>query len=191
MRVGAPLSALPDQGDLGLALANHQALDERRQPHHRLPGDLAQRRPLVAEDPRIAVLVGPGGRHSHVAQYPRQQQHRVLEPRILGIGLDPLELGLGADALDLELGHEDRQLAGPVPDHRHRALGREEPESREVANVVLAEQHPPRQTLAENVLEEGPAARLEFLGPNSGRRRHQARDSTFVSRPAARSRQLA
>ncbi len=115
----------------------------------------------------------------------------MLEPRILGIGLDPLELGLGADALDLELGHEDRQLPGPVPDHRNRALGREEPEAREVADVVLAEEHPPRQTLAENVLEEGPAPRLEFLGPNSGRRRHQARDSTFVPRPAARSRQLA
>ena len=48
----APARALADQRDLRLALAHHHALDEGRERGDRLPGDLAQRRALVAEDGR-------------------------------------------------------------------------------------------------------------------------------------------
>ena len=54
----APPGALPDQLHLGLALAAHRALDERRERRDGARRDLAQRRPLVAEDAGIAVLVG-------------------------------------------------------------------------------------------------------------------------------------
>ena len=38
-----------------------------------------------------------------------EDQHRVLEAGVLGVGLDALEGRLGADALDLEVGDEDHQ----------------------------------------------------------------------------------
>ena len=123
------LRALADQRDLGLALAHHQALDERRERNDGLPGDLAQRRPLVAEDARIAVLVGAGAAGDpHVQQHARQDEHRMLGARVLRVGLDPLELGLGANPFDLELGDEDGHLARGVA-RRTRPAARS-PESR-------------------------------------------------------------
>ena len=122
VRVLAPAGALADQLDLGLALAHHHPLDERGERVDRLAGDLAQRRPCVAEDARVAVLVRaqrPGD--ADVGEHAGEQPHRVLLARILRIRLDVLEVGLVADALDLELGHERRQLAGAVRRSRRPA----------------------------------------------------------------------
>ena len=54
----APLRALADQRDLGLALDRHLLLDEGSDLRRRRARQLGQRRAVVAEDPRIAVLVG-------------------------------------------------------------------------------------------------------------------------------------
>ena len=92
VRVLAPACALADQLDLGLALPHHHALDERRERSHGLPGGLAQRGALVAEDPWIAVLVGPRrAGDPELAQHAGEEAERVLRARILRIGLDELE----------------------------------------------------------------------------------------------------
>ena len=86
----------------------------------------------------------------------------MLRPRILRIGLDELERGLRADAFDLELGDERGELAGRVADDGHRALGREEVEVREVADVVRAEEREPGQIVAANVLQQAFATRFQL-----------------------------
>src|SRR5262249_55243160 len=55
--VRAPAPALPDQRDLVLALPRHHALDEIADRRDGGAGHVAQRRPAVTEDPRVAVLV--------------------------------------------------------------------------------------------------------------------------------------
>ena len=145
----APARALADQADLGLALAHHHALDERRERENGLPRDLAQRRALVAEDARIAVLVGAGGAGDpELPQHAGQDPQRMLDPRVLRVRLDPLEGGLRAHPLDLELGHEGGEVAGRVADDGDRPLGREEVEAGEVADVVVAEEREAGQLVA-------------------------------------------
>ena len=84
----------------------------------------------------------------------REDAHRMLAPRVLGIRLDALEVGLGADALDLELRHEHHQVAGRVARERHGALRREEAEVRQVADVVLVEDDVPGQVSLGEVAEQ-------------------------------------
>jgi hypothetical protein len=141
VRVLAPPGALADQLDLGRALAAHRALDERRERRDGARRDLAQRRPLVAEDARVAVLVGADrAADAHVLEHTPEDAHRVLGAGVLGVRLDPLEVGLGARALDLELGDEDGEVAGRALGQGDRPLGGEEVEAREVPDVVLVEE---------------------------------------------------
>ena len=49
-----------------------------------------------------------------VGEHTREDQHRVLDARVLGVRLDPVEGGLRPHALDLELRHEHDQLAIPA-----------------------------------------------------------------------------
>ena len=148
--MGAPASALPDQLDLGRALPHEHAFDLALERNHARSGDLAQRRTFVAEDPRIAVLVGADGANPEIGEHARKDPHRVLDTRVLGIRLDPLEVGLGPDPLDLELRNEHDELAGAAPGERDRTLRREEAEVGEVPDVVLVEEHVP------GCLDDGP-----------------------------------
>jgi hypothetical protein len=160
----APAGAFADQGDLGLALLHHQALDERRERGDLGPRHLAQRRPLVAEDAGVAVAVrADGAADAHVLQHLPQDPHRVLGARVLRVGLDPLQRGLRTDALDLELGDEHGQLSCSVRGERDRALRREEAEAREVLDVLLVEEHVAGEFAAAHVLEEAFAARLQLV----------------------------
>src|SRR5205807_9073822 len=128
--------------------------DRRREQLEPRAGHLTERRPLVAEDARVAVLVGSDrGAEAKPRKGPRQDPHRVLEAGILRIRLDPLEVGLGSDALDLELRHERQQLTGTVRRDRYGPLRRQEPEAREVLDVLLVEEHPTREPFAGEVLE--------------------------------------
>ena len=160
MGAGTPAGALADQLDLALALPRHHALDhggERLDPG---AGDLAQRRPLVAEDAGVAVLVGADRvADPEVREHPRENPHRMLDSRVLGVGLDALEGRLGAHPLDLELGDEHDRLAGGALGEHDRPLGREEAEAREVLDVVLVEEDVAAEPVAAHVLEE-PAAPL-------------------------------
>ena len=121
---------------------------------HRAPGDLGERRPLVAEDPRIAVLIG-GDRP---LEQPCEQGHRMLRPGVLRIRLDPVEVAFLLGALDLEARDERGQLV--ADDDHDRPLVREEVETDVVLDVRLVEEHDRRA----GVLEQPRAARREFLG---------------------------
>ena len=177
VRMRTPLCALPDQGDLGLAFAGHQALDERRERRHGLLGDLAQRRSVIAENAGIAVLVGADASDPQLRQHARKKSHRMFQPRVLRVGLDPLEIGFRTDAVDLELGHEDGHVSRAVSDHRHRALGGKKPEAGEVADVVLVEEDVAGKPLAPDMLQESLASRPQLVGRDPDRRRHAFRSS--------------
>ena len=132
---------------------------------------LAQRRALVAEDSGIAVLVGADrSADPEVGQHARENLHRVLDPRVLRIRLDVLELGLGAHALDFELRHEHRQLPARTLGEDDGALGREEAEAREVADVVLVEEDIAGEALATHVIEQPCAPGLQLGLWNAGAR---------------------
>ena len=116
-------------------------LDDVAQRRDRGARRVAERRTLVAEDARVPVLVGADRvPDPEVGQDAREDRHRVLDPRVLGIGLDPLEGGLGARALHLELRHEHRRLTVDALGIDHRPLIREEPEAGEVLDVVGTEE---------------------------------------------------
>ena len=59
MREVPPADALADERDLGLRLDRHLRLDLGRRRGRPRAGELGERRAAVAEDPRVAVLVGP------------------------------------------------------------------------------------------------------------------------------------
>ena len=165
----APAPALADERDLALALARHHALDQVAQRSDRGARRVAERRPLVAEDAGVAVVVGADRvPDPEVGQDAREDRHRVLDPRVLRIGLDPREGGLGARALDLELRHEHRRLAADALGVDHRPLVREEPEAGEVLDVVGAEEDVAGQAVAPDVLEQPLAPLLQLGGGDAG-----------------------
>ena len=165
----APAPALADERDLALALARHHALDDVAQRSDRGARRVAECRPLVAEQTGVAVLVGADRiPDPEVGQDSRKDRHRVLDPRVLGIGLDPRERGLGARALHLELRHEDRRLAADALGVDHRPLIREEPEAGEVLDVIRTEEDVAGQALPPNVLEQPFAPLLQLGGEDAG-----------------------
>ena len=169
VREAAPPAALADQRHLGLALAHQYPFDERCEESDAIACDLAQRRPLVAQDAGIAVLVGAdGAAQPHVDQNALQDSHRMLGARVLRVGLDPVEVRLRAHPVDLELGNEGGQVAGRVRDDRDGSLSGKENKPREVLDVVLVEQHAPGETLAAHVVEQPLPPRRELSCRNSG-----------------------
>ena len=159
----APARALADQLDLGGALSHHHGLDERCERRDERACDRAERGAPVAEDPGVAVVVrGERAGDSEVGEDAREDRHRVLDSRILGIRLDPLECRLSARALDLELGHEDDMLAGHALGEDHRPLVREEVETGEIADRVLLEENVAGETRGADVIEHPVAAGREL-----------------------------
>ena len=183
----APAGALSDERDLGLALARQHRLELHRKRGDRRARRLAQRWPVIAEDPGVAVLVGADRTADpDVVEHAREDRHRVLGARILGVRLDGLERRLRPDALDLELRDEDDRRAARALREHDGPFRREEPEPRQVADVVLVEDDVTRQAAAADELEEALAARLELRGGDPGERlggggRHLARSSHAAS----------
>ena len=87
----------------------------------------------------------------------------MLDPGILGIGLDSLEGRLGAHALDLEFGHERHHVPGGALREDDGSLRREEAEGREVLDVVLIEEDVAREACAPHLLEQPLATRLQLF----------------------------
>ena len=142
MREVPPPAALADQRDLGLGLDRHLLLDLRRDSDDGRSRELAERRPAVAEDPRVAVLVGadlPGQ-----AEGGQRGLDGVLGARVAGvleIVLDAVEHRLRLGVLDLEAGDDERSLSLAAQDERDRPLGRSEREARVVEDVVGIEEN--------------------------------------------------
>ena len=109
----------------------------------------------------------------------------MLEPRILGIRLDHVEAGLGVHPRDLEGRYEGRELALGALGDRDGALGREEAEAGEVADVIRAEEDVAPQAGAAHMLEHARAARLELALRNRRRVRHQRRANRSAAAPTA------
>ena len=113
MREVRPLRALADQRDLRVALDRHLVLDEGRDPLGRLAGQLAEARAAVAEDPRIAVLVGAEpAAHAERTEQLGQRLQRVPLARVLVVRGDLLHGRVRLRVLDLEPRHE--HPAAPV-----------------------------------------------------------------------------
>ena len=147
VRVLAPASALADERELVLALSRHHPLDGVGKERDGARRRLAEGRALVAEDSRVAVLIrADRALDAHVGEHPPQDQHRMLEARILGVGLDPLERRFRAHPLDLEFGHEHHHLAACALRIDDRSLRGEEAEGREVLDVVLIEEDAARES---------------------------------------------
>ena len=137
-------------------------------------GHGAERRPLVAEDPRVAVLVGADRADDpEVGQDAGEDRHRVLVSRVLGVRLDARKGRFRVRALDLELRHEHGRLAAGALRIHDGPLVREEPETREVLDVVGAEEDVARQALIPDVLEQSlpPLAELGRRRCRTQRRR--------------------
>ncbi len=175
----APARALPDQPDLVLALPHHHGLDHGRDRRHRARRRLAQRRALVAEDARVAVLVGADrALDAEVGEHAPEDPHRMLCPGVLGVRLDALERRLGAHPLDLELGYEHGHLPRRALREDDRTLRREEAEAREVLDVAGVEEDVARQAFTPHVLEQSLAPRLQL---GSGYAGHRARALLHIS----------
>ena len=188
VRVRAPAPALADERDLGGALPPHHPLDHVAERRDRCGRRVAQRRPLVAEDAGVPVLVGADRiPDPQVDQDPHEDRHRVLDSRVLRIRLDPREVGLGARALDLELRHEHRRLAADALRVDHRPLVRQEPEPGEVLDGVGAEEDVAGQAVATDVLEQ-PFAPLLQLCSGDAHPAAYSMQRDRADRPAARDR---
>ena len=121
--------------------------------------------PAVAEDARVAVLVGRDRvAQAEVGDHAGEDPHRVLEPRVLGVRLDALEAGLLAHPLDLELRHEDRHLAADALREGDRALRGQEPEAGQVLDVGLVEQRVAGAAAGADLLEHARAPLLQLGG---------------------------
>src|SRR5215213_8995387 len=164
VRERAPAPALADQLDLGWAFARHQRLDAVVDGDDARAGRLAERRPPIAEDAGVAVLIGGDRRlEPEVGRDAREGPHRVHAARVLRVRLDAREVAFGACPLDLELRHEDRVVAVAVLQVDDRPLVREKPEPGEVVDVVGPEDDVPGGTDRERVLEQPPAPAGELV----------------------------
>ena len=171
VNVSTPAPALADERDLVPALARHHALDDVAEGGDGRIGHIAEGRSCVAEDPRIAVLIGADRvPDPEIGDDVGEDRHRMLDARVLRIRLDSLEGRLRTCALHLELRHEDRRLTADALGVDDRSLVGEEPEAGEVLDVVGAEEDVARAVLTPNVLKELFAAPRELCCRNPGER---------------------
>jgi len=168
--MSAPPPALADQLELGLALARHQLLERPRQRDDRGAGHRRQRGAGIAEDARIPVLVRRDrSGDAHLCEHTREDPHRVLLTRVLGVGRDACEGGLRLDARDLELGHERRGLAARALDVGNGTLGRQEREPRQVLDVALVEDHESGRVVIRDQRAQALPPLPELVGRDAGR----------------------
>ena len=103
----------------------------------------------MAEDPRVAVLVGADRPcDAEVGQRLREQSFRPRVAWVLEVMLHAVERRLGLGVLDLEPWNDEGARAVRGEDEGDRPLGRDEREARVVEDVVRIEEHDPRDALA-------------------------------------------
>lgn len=169
-----PAHALADEHDLRVRLDRHLRLDLLDDADDLGAGQVRERRAAVAEDPRIAVLVGTDPpREPEVGQ---GSADHVLGARVAGVFevvLDAIERGARLGMLDLEAWDDERARAVHAEDAGDRPLGRNEREARVVENVGRVEEHDPGETSLACSLEEDVAARAMLVRRDGDRREHR------------------
>jgi hypothetical protein len=169
-----PANALPDERDLRLGLDRHLLLDPVRDPDDGRARELAERRPAVAEDPRVPVLVRPDA----VAQPERgdgggDRLFRARVARVLEVVLDAVEHRLRLGVLDLEPRHDERALPVRAEHERDRPFSRDERKAGVVQDVVRVEEHDAAQVVVGECLEERGAPGAMLVGGDRDRGEHQ------------------
>ena len=187
MREVAPLRALADQVELGRALDRHLILDEGGDLLRRRARELRQRRPPVAEDPRIPVLVGAEGSGDlHLLEQGAERFHRVRLGGVLRIVRHVVDAGIRLCVLALESRHKHAAFAFRVQDEGDRALGGCERKARVVEDVVGVEEHRACEVALEKVLGQPCQPLLIFRLLD--RQAHAARSFSRQSGSSSRSR---
>ena len=122
----------------------------------RLLRHLAQRRTRIAEDPRIAVLVGAGGTGDPQVQRGRRARMRIGCSMPGYSGYDSTRSNSVSASTRSTSNSGTKTAISPVGvgGERDRPLGRQEAEAREVLDVVLAEEHVAGEVVAADVLQE-------------------------------------
>ena len=174
MREVPPAHALADERDLGLGLDRHLRLDPAGDAGHGCAGELRQRRPAVAEDPGIAVLVGAD--RSREPEVVDGRGEHVLRPRVAGIlevVVDAVERRARLRVLELEAWGDERPRAVRAENERDRPLGRDEGEARVVEDVRRIEEHDTGEALGMSMGEQGVTAAGVLLRCDRDRRDHR------------------
>ena len=144
-----PAHALADERDLGCGLDRHLRLDPLRDADTVAPESSTERGTAMAEDPRVAVLVGADRPcDAEVGERLRENRLRPRVARVLEVVLHAVERRLGLGVLDLEPRNDEGARAVRGEDEGDRPLGRDEREARVVEDVVRIEEHDPRDALA-------------------------------------------
>ena len=185
MREIAPAHALPDQRDLRLRLDRHLHLDLLDDADDLRPRELREGRPTVAQDPRVAVLVGPDrSREAHVGEGRSEDVVGARIARILEVVLDAVERRARLRVLHLEAWDDEGPCAVPGKDACDRPLGRHEGKARVVEDVGRVEEHDARHAGLLRPFEEHVAASAVLLRRDRDRRQHLAQ--TSATRPGER-----
>jgi hypothetical protein len=165
MRVLRPATALAQQRELACALDRHLVLDQAGDVQRRGARQLAERRPAVAEHPRVPVLVGSerSVRAERVEQL-EERDHRVPLARELVVVRDLGHRRVRLRVLQLEARHEHAAPSVGRERERHRPLGRDEREARVVRDAMRIEEHAARAARRSELLGKRLAPRGEFLG---------------------------
>ena len=176
MREVRPADALTDQCDLGLRLDRHLRFDLGDNADDARAGELRERGAAVAENPRVAVLIGPDRPgQPHVRQGPCEHVFRARDARVLEVVLHAVEGRLRLRVLDLEARDDQRPCPIGSEDERDRPLGRDEREACVVEDVVRVEEHDTRQAGRLRVPEQRVAACPVLVGRDRDRRHHGVR----------------
>jgi hypothetical protein len=170
----APADALADERDLRGGLDRHLRLDLLDDANDLPARELRQRRASVAEDPRIAVLIGAdGSREIELGERPLEG---CLRPRLAGVFevvLDSVERGLRLRMLELEPRDDERPRAVGAEDERDRPLRRYEREAGVVEDVVRVEEDDARESRCLGIAEQRVAPRAVLLRCDRDRREHR------------------
>ena len=181
----APADALPDQRDLRLRLDRHLRLDLLDDADDLRARELREGRPAVAEDPRVAVLVGADrSREAHVGEGRSEDVVGAGIARVLEVVLDAVERRARLRVLHLEARDDEGPCAVPGEDACDRPLGRHEGEARVVEDVGRVEEHDTRQAGCLRPFEEHIAASSVLFRRDRDRRQHPAQ--TSATRPGER-----
>ena len=117
VREVAPADALADERDLRLRLDRHLRLDLLDDADDRRARELRERRPAVAEDPRVAVLVGADrSREAHVGERRSEDVVGARIARVLEVVLDAVERRARLRVLHLEARDDERPRPVPAED---------------------------------------------------------------------------